>query len=85
MSTAFPIIRLAANVVGSLGVAKVVGDVIKNNTNVVTTMDQIKVVAGSLVIGSMIVDHASNHVNEQINNAHAWWQDQKDKIEKDKE
>jgi hypothetical protein len=81
MSAAFPIIRLAVNVVGSVGVAKVIGDVIKNNTNVVTTADAVKVMAGSLVIGSMIVDHASTHVNEQFNSAYAWWQNQKDKID----
>lgn len=58
--------RLAINIVSSLGVTKIVGDIVKNNTTVLTTSQKYLVNAGGLVLGSMIVEHAIDHVNTTI-------------------
>lgn len=58
--------RLAINIVSSLGVTKVVGDIVKNNTTVLTTSQKFLVNAGGLVLGSMIVEKAIDHVNTTI-------------------
>lgn len=72
MSDKAPMIRLATQIAASIGVSKVIGDVIKNNTNVQTTADAVKVWAGSIVIGSMIAEHASTHVNRRFDEVLAW-------------
>jgi len=56
-------VKLAVNIISSLGVSKILGDVIKNNTTVVTTADSILVKAGTLVLGTMVVGKAADHVN----------------------
>jgi hypothetical protein len=78
MSNALPVARLAVHLISSVGVSKVINDVIKNNTDVVTTADAVKVAAGSIVIGSMIAEHASKHVNERVNEVFAWYKNRKD-------
>jgi hypothetical protein len=65
-------LRLAVHVVASLGVSKVVNDIIANNMNVLTTTDAVRVAAGSVVIGSMVAEHASKHVNERFDAVVAW-------------
>lgn len=80
MSDMLPIAKLAVNLISSVGVSKVVNDIIRNNTNVATTADAVKVAAGSLVLGSMIADHASKHVNDRVDSAVAWYQSRKDTL-----
>lgn len=65
-------IKFAVHVIASLGVSKVVNDIIVNNTTVVTTIDQVRVAAGSLVIGSMLADTMSKHVDMRVNEIVAW-------------
>jgi hypothetical protein len=77
MSGALPIIRLATHVAASIGVSKVVNDVIVKNTNVITTADAVKVMTGSIVIGSMVAEHAMNHVNGRIDAVIAWNENRK--------
>ena len=77
MSNGLPVAKLAIHLVASLGVTKVVNDIIKNNTTVVTTVDAVKVATGSLVLGSMIVEHASDHVNRQWINVSDWYERRK--------
>ena len=68
----FTIVKAGVHIVSALGVSKVLGDIIKNNTTVVTTTDKVLVNAGSIVLGSMIVEKASNHVNAQIESVITW-------------
>jgi hypothetical protein len=56
------LLKGAVHIVGALGVQKVVGDIIKNNTVVVSTADKVLVSAGSLVLGSMIGEQATKHI-----------------------
>lgn len=68
----FTIVKAGVHIVSALGVTKVLGDIVRNNTTVVTTADKVLVNAGSLVLGSMIVGAASKHVNEQIEQVIVW-------------
>jgi hypothetical protein len=72
MSTKLDISRLVVQTVASVGVSKVVNDMIKNNTTIETTADAVKVWSGSVVLGSMIAVQASKHVNERIDAVIAW-------------
>lgn len=73
MSSQLQMFKLAAQVVSTFGVTKVVNDIIAANTNVQTTADAVKVWAGALVIGSMIVEQASDHVGSRVDQAAAWY------------
>lgn len=77
MSGALPVAKLAVNVIASVGVSKVVNDFVRNNTTTETTADAVKVAVGSLVIGSIVADAASKHVNERMNNVVAWFSNRK--------
>jgi hypothetical protein len=70
--TTFTIVKAGVHIVSALGVTKVLGDIVRNNTTVVTTTDKVLVNAGSLVLGSMIVEKASQHVSEQIESVINW-------------
>lgn len=69
----FTIVKAGVHVVSALGVSKVLGDIVRNNTTVVTPVDKVLVTAGSLVLGSMIGQQASKHVNEQIEQVVTWY------------
>lgn len=77
MGDKLAIVRLAVHLVSSVGVSKVVNDIIVKNTNIVTTVDAVKVWTGSIVIGSMVAEHASKHVNDKLNAVVAWNEDRK--------
>lgn len=69
--------KLAINLVSSLGVSKVVGDIVRNNTTVITPAQKFLVNAGGLVLGSMIVEHALDHVNDTIDQVVEWHRQEK--------
>lgn len=71
--------RLAINIVSSLGVAKVVGDIVKNNTTVLTTSQKVLVNVGGLVLGSMVIDNACKYVNDQIDAVIDWRKEKEEK------
>ena len=66
------LVKLGINVVASASVWKIVNDVIRTNVVVETGADVVKVWTGSLIIGSMVADQASKHVNEKLDAALAW-------------
>lgn len=82
MST-FSMIKVGAHVVSALGVTKVLGDIVRNNTNIVTTYDKVLVNAGSLVLGSMIVQKASDHVTAVLAGVQAKIENQQTEDESD--
>lgn len=69
--------KLALNIVASLGVSKVVGDIVKNNTTVLTTSQRFLVNTGGLVLGSMIVEQACDHVNKTFDQVVEWQRNKK--------
>lgn len=71
------ILKLATNLVASASVWKVVNDVIRHNVSIQTTGDAVKVWTGSLIIGSMVADQASQHVNKNFDKAAEWLESRK--------
>jgi riboflavin biosynthesis pyrimidine reductase len=64
--------KLAINIVSGLGVSKILGDIIKNNTVVVTTSQKVMVNAGGIVLGSMLAEAAVDHVNATVDRIVDW-------------
>jgi hypothetical protein len=78
MSDKLAITKLVVNVAAGMGVSKVVNDIITNNTTIETTADAVKVWAGSVVIGSMVADAGSKHVNAKIDSVANWYEARKE-------
>lgn len=78
MSDKTPIIKLVAKVVAGIGTSKVVNDIIVNNTNIETKTDALKVWTGCLVLGSLVTEQVSKHVESRVDAAMAWYEDRKD-------
>jgi len=76
--TKLGIVKLVVNIVVATGVSKVTNDVISNNVDIESTEDQIKVAIGSVIIGSMIAEAASTHVNGKIDSIANVWKNRKD-------
>lgn len=74
---ALPIVRGGLQLVAGLGVTKIIADIVKNNVSVVTTADAVKVWTGSFVIGSMIVEQSSNHIERATADVAHWLKNHK--------
>jgi hypothetical protein len=72
-----PIAKLAVHSIASLGVSKVIWDVVAKNTIVNSNFDAVRVLAGSLVLASMVTDHAAKHVNDRFDEVSAWYENRK--------
>lgn len=68
MYSQLPLIKLATQVAAGMGVSKIVSDIVRNNVPVVTTAQAISVKVGTFVLGSMLVEQSSNHIETQVNN-----------------
>jgi hypothetical protein len=68
-----PLARLGVHIVSTLGVTKVVGDIIAKNTVAASTLDLVRVKVGELVISSLICHHTKNYVDGQMDSALAWY------------
>lgn len=79
MTSKLDIAKAVINCAAGAGVSKVVHDIIKNNTDTETTAEAVKVAAGSIVIGSMVADRASEHVSAKVDKIAAWYADLKTK------
>jgi len=73
-----PAAKLATQLVAGLGVTKIIADIVKNNVNVVTTADAVKVWTGSFVIGSMLVEQSSKHIDTATNDVITWFKKRND-------
>lgn len=82
MSDKLSIAKLAVHTVASLGVSKVVWDAVAKNTNVTSNFDAVRVVAGTLVIGSMVTEAAAKHVEAKIVEVQAWNESRKNDSDK---
>jgi hypothetical protein len=72
MSDKLTYAKVAVKFVAGAGVSKVVNDIISTNTVADDTTDKVKIAVGSLVLGSMIADAASNHVERRMNKVADW-------------
>lgn len=73
-----PHAKLAAQIVAGLGVGKIVGDIIRNNVVVTTTLQKVTVNTGAFVLGSMLVDQSSKHIEETVDNVVSWIEKRKE-------
>jgi hypothetical protein len=79
---AFGVTKLAVNLVSGLGVVKIVDNVVKNNVAIVTTWDAIRVNAGVLALGTVVLDHTAQHLNDRMDELAAWQAKRKEELEK---
>jgi len=77
MYTYLPYAKLGAQIVAGLGVGKIVGDIIRNNVVVVTTFQKVTVTTGSFVLGSMLVDQSTRHVEKTVDDLVNWVESRK--------
>lgn len=56
------------------GVSKVVKDIIRNNAIVLTNADVVKIWIGGIVIGSMVTEAATKHVNARFDEMMVWFE-----------
>jgi hypothetical protein len=81
MSNELLFVRLATQLVAGMGVSKILGSIVQNNVVIATPLEAVAVKAGSLVLGSMLVEQSSNHITQQIDNVTTWWKSRKEDTE----
>lgn len=59
MGSLLPVVKLGVAALAGIPVSKIANDIIKNNVTILTKVDKIKVVTGSVVIGAMITQSIS--------------------------
>lgn len=69
--------KLAIGAIVMLGVSKIVGDVIENNTNSDSALDRIKIKIGTLALGWMVADASARYVERGIDFVVEMWKETK--------
>ncbi len=82
MTGSLPLAKLAVQVVAGFGVSKIVTEVVRNNVAITTTAQAVSVKLGSFVLGSMLVEQSSNHIERATNDVVAWFKKQKTEDDK---
>jgi len=77
MNDALPVIRVVAQIVAGFGVGGVVKNLVANNTSAISTFGTARIWVGSMVLGSMAVDAAMKHVDDQFAQAIEWHEKRK--------
>jgi hypothetical protein len=72
------LIKSAVRLIATIGVAKVLSDVVKTNTVVHTTLDKVLVNVGGFTLGSMVVEHTSNHVDRVLKSVQKQYEESKE-------
>lgn len=68
MFTAYlPLAKAAASITAGLGVSKIVTDIVKNNVAITTPIQAVTVKVGSFVLGSMLWEQSSKHIDRSVN------------------
>jgi hypothetical protein len=62
-----PLAKAATQIAAGMGVSKIAADIVKNNVTVMTPVQGITVKIGSFVLGSMLWERSSEHIERQIN------------------
>lgn len=75
--------RAAVQIVAGAGVSKVVSDVVKNNTTIKSSYDQVRILVGGTVLSTMALDLTHRHVDNKIDAAVAWYNDRKKQDEEE--
>jgi hypothetical protein len=82
MVISIPAIKLGTQIVAGLGVSKIAGDIIRNNVVVMTRFQAVSVKVGTFVIGSILVEQSSNHIERVTNEIVTMLENQRDKNSK---
>lgn len=77
MSGKFMLPRLAVQLIGTVGVTKIANDIIAKHVVIQSTADVVKTWVGSIVIGSMVAEHTSNHLSEKVDAVIEWHENRK--------
>jgi hypothetical protein len=77
MSGLISMTKFAAGLAASLSVGKVIEDIIKHNTTVVTRFDSVTTHVGGFVLGMIVVDKARETFNKQWDEAAKMWKESK--------
>ena len=80
-----PAAKLATQVIAGMGVSKILGDIIKNNVVIATKTQAVTVKVGTFVLGSMLWDQTSNHIEKAANDVTAFVTKLKDNNEEPEE
>lgn len=78
------VFKFAVQTLGSLGCAKVVSDIIKNNTVATNLVEKVLINSGSLVFGSLVMDLSTRHINEIWASVSTQIEEAKEEAEKEK-
>lgn len=58
-----PVAKMVAGVVSGLGVSKIVNDIVRNNVVIATPLQGITVKVGGFVLGSMLWEQSTKHID----------------------
>lgn len=73
-----PAAKLGVQFVAGLGVSKILADIVKNNVTIVTTAEKVMVNTGSFVLGSMLIEQSSAHIDRVAQEVSTWFESRKD-------
>lgn len=77
MLTFLPVAKFAVQLVANIGVSKIVRDIVTNNVVITTAAQKVTVGVGTFVLGSMIVEQATGHIERTTTELAAWLEKQK--------
>ena len=68
MQQYLPLVKAVTQIVAGMGVSKIATDIVSNNVAIATPVQAVTVKIGSFVLGSMLWEQSSNHIERQVNN-----------------
>lgn len=63
-----PMIKAVTQIAAGLGVSKIATDIVQNNVVIATPLQNVTVKIGTFVLGSMLWEQSSDHIERQVNN-----------------
>ena len=60
-----PLVKAVTQVAAGMGVSKIVTDIVQNNVSIATPVQAATVKIGSFVLGSMLWEQSSQHIERQ--------------------
>jgi hypothetical protein len=71
--TKLEIAKRATSFIVGVGTTKIVQGIVENNTHPEKVTDQVSILAGSIVIGSMVSDMTRKYTDAKIEEIAAWY------------
>lgn len=72
--TKLELTKTVATIIVGSGTTKIVGQVVRNNTDPKNLSEQIQIAAGTVAIGALAADVTKAYTGAKIDAAAAWWQ-----------